>query len=128
MVNILDIIKDKLYNNIYRVDVFEKEYKKMFGKSKSLYFREHEQLAINLHILDTEMNAALERDQFHAVIGHSPLYSIRHISQSNPRVLFIFTESDGAVVLLSCTLEKSKSDYDAAIARAEERLNLLEED
>ena len=54
MVNKLDIIKDKLYNNIYRVDVFEKEYKKMFGKSKNLYLREHEQLAINLCILDTE--------------------------------------------------------------------------
>ena len=128
MVNKLDIIKDKLYNNIYRVDVFEKECKKMFGKSKNLYLREHEQLAINLCILDTEMSAALERDQFHAVIGHPPLYAIRHVSQANPRVLFIFTESDGAVVLLSGTLEKSKCDYNAAILRAEDRLHLLEED
>lgn len=128
MVNKVDIIKDDRFDNIYRVDVFEKEYRKMFGKSKNLYSKEHEQLAVNLSILDSEMNAALERDQFHAVTGSPSLYSIRHVSQANPRVLFVFAESDSAIVLLSCTLEKSSSDYDAAIARAKERLCLLEED
>lgn len=123
--NRLDIIKDERFENIYLVDVFEKEYRKMFAKSKKQYMEEHEQLATNLFILDSEMNAALERDQFHTVIGHAPLYSIRHISVANPRVLFVFAESDNAIVLLSCTLEKSKKDYDEAIARAESRLRLL---
>lgn len=128
MVNILDIIKDDRFERVYMVDVFEKEYRKLFGKSKSTYLAELEQLAVNLELLDVQGTRALEQEQFHAIRGHSPLYSIRHISTANPRVLFVFTETEDAVVLLSCTLEKSKNDYDSAINRAETRLHLLEEE
>lgn len=126
--NILDIIKDDRFERVYMVDVFEKEYRKLFGKSQPTYTKELEQLAINLELLDTQGPRALEQEQFHAIRGHTPLYSIRHISASNPRVLFVFTETDGAIVLLSCVLEKSTRDYDAAIKRAETRLQLLKEE
>lgn len=128
MVNRLDIIKDERFQNIYFTDVFPKEYKRMFGKSKKQYELERNQLAINLSLLDTDKQAALEQKQFHAITGHHGLYSIRHVSVSNPRVIFVFAESDTAIVLLSCTLEKSKNDYNEAIALAEQRLRLLEED
>ena len=124
----MDIIKDEQFERVYMVDVFEKEYRKLFGKSKAIYQKEAEQLAVNLTLLDAQGTAALEQDQFHAVRGHSPLYSIRHVSVANPRVLFVFTETDGAIVLLSCALEKSTSDYDAAIKQAEKRLQLLNEE
>ena len=44
----MDIIKDEQFERVYMVDVFEKEYRKLFGKSKAIYQKEAEQLAVNL--------------------------------------------------------------------------------
>ncbi len=71
---------------------------------------------------------ALQLQQFEKLRGDPRLCSIRHVSKDNPRVLFVFTEGDDAIVLLSCVLEKSKNDYNEAIAQAKRRLAQLEED
>lgn len=130
MVNRLDIIKDEAFERIYKVDVFDKEYKKMFGKSKQVYRAELEQLAVNLTILDESTKAdALQRQQFEVIKQHAPLCAIRHVSRSNPRVIYVYTEQENAIVLLACGLEQAtEKNYKEIIFRAEQRLHLLEEE
>ena len=64
----MDIIKDEQFERVYMVDVFEKEYRKLFGKSKAIYQKEAEQLAVNLTLLDAQGTAALEQDQFQKTV------------------------------------------------------------
>lgn len=124
----MELIKDERFENIYMVDVFPREYKKLFGKSKAVYQEEHERLARNLYLLDSEMENALQFQQFEQLTNQSPLCSIRHVSKTNPRVIFVFQKTESAVILLACALEKSAKDYDEVIDRAKKRLRLLEED
>lgn len=124
----MDIIKTEGFERIYEVDVFSGEYKKLFGKNKRIYEKELDTLHTRLDFLDRNEKSPLEQQQFEPVHDHPPLYSIRHVSQANPRVVFVFAEQDRSVVLLACTLEKSTNDYKKVIARAEERLKLLEGD
>lgn len=128
MVHKLDIIKNDDFQHIYQVDVFAREYRKLFKKNDSEFRQEQEKLFQNLTILDTQLQKALELQQFERLTNHRPLCAIRHVSKTNPRVIFVFAESDDAIVLLACTLEKDTSDYDQVIARAVERLRILEED
>lgn len=123
----MELIKDERFEHIYMVDTFPREYKKLFGKSSAIYKEELERLAQNLYILDTEMEDALQLQQFEQLTAKAPLCSIRHVSKTNPRVIFIFEKTESAVILLACALEKSKKDYEEVTARAKARLRALEE-
>ena len=124
----MHIIKLDQFEHIYQVDKFEKEYRKLFGKSKKQFQKEQEQLLKNLYLLDDLQREALQLQQFEALAGQSPLCSIRHVSKTNPRIIFVFANIEDDIILLSCTLEKGTVDYDQAIERAKSRWQSLEED
>lgn len=48
----MEILKLPNFENIYRVDKFDKEFQRLFGKSKADYFRYLDQLERKLYILD----------------------------------------------------------------------------
>lgn len=121
----MEIIKLKDYNNIYAVDSFYSEYQSLFGKSKGLYNQYLKKLRFNLSILDKELKKAIQYQQFEQ-LENSNLYSIRHVSVLNPRVVYAYIDNDGKVILLSAFKEKSTSDYDRGMNQAKQRLKQLE--
>lgn len=121
----MEIIKLKDYKNIYAVDSFSSEYQSLFGKSKGLYNQYLKKLRFNLSILDKEMKKAIQYQQFEQ-LENSNLYSIRHVSVINPRVVYAYIDDDGKVILLSAFKEKNASDYDRGMKQAEQRLKQLE--
>lgn len=121
----MEIIKLKDYNNIYAVDSFYSEYQSLFGKSKGSYDKYLKKLRFNLSILDKELKKAIQYQQFEQ-LENSNLYSIRHVSVLNPRVVYVYIDNDGKVILLSAFKEKSKSDYDRGMNQAKQRLKQLE--
>lgn len=122
----MEILKLKDYNNIYAVDVFMDEYNALFGKSKSDRVKYLKKLYSNLRILDAEMQKAIQYQQFEKLSDES-LYSIRHVSTVNPRVIFAYIDNNNKVVLLSSCKEKRRSDYDNALKQAKQRMKQLEE-
>lgn len=121
----MEIIKFKGYNNIYAVDSFYSEYQSLFGKSKGSYDKYLKKLRFNLSILDKELKKAIQYQQFEQ-LENSNLYSIRHVSVLNPRVVYAYIDNDGKVILLSAFKEKSKADYDRGMSQAKQRLKQLE--
>ncbi len=123
----MEIIKLKDYNRIYAVASLPDEYKKLFGKSQTEYKKCLKKLKTNLRILDqTEFKHALTTYQQFEKLENENLYSIRYVSQSNPRVLFCLVSESG-IVLLSACKEKDSSDYESAKLRAKERVKEMEE-
>ena len=112
------------YEHIYAADSFFDGYSKMFGKHKKKEeARYMEKLLVNLRILDSG-GQYLGMQQFEK-LKSSNLYAIRHVSKMNPRVIFFYQDEDGTVLLLHSFLEKSKSDYEAAIQKASHILKEL---
>lgn len=121
----MDIIKLKDYNNIYAVDCFAEEYAELFKKSASSYIKYQEKLRKNLRILDVELMNAIRYQQFEK-LENTSLYSIRHVSAVNPRVIFAYIDAGGKVLLLASCKEKKGADYSRALAKAQQRLKTLE--
>ena len=121
----MNIIKLKDYNHIYAIDSFLDEYVALFGKNKSAYLKHLKKLRTNLKILDSKMEKSIQFQQFEKLEGQ-PFYSIRHVSKINPRVIFVLIDNDENVILLSSCKEKSKGDYDRAIAKAQQRMHEME--
>lgn len=122
----MDLIKLDGYNNIWAVDSLSGEYKKLFGKDNFSFRQAQSKLSTNLQMLDELGAEAIELQQFERVKNSDGIYSIRHVSQMNTRVLYTLTiDHSGRIILLTCFLEKSTSDYDTATARAESRKKLL---
>lgn len=123
----MDLVKLDGYNRIYSVNVFQDEYRKLFGNSRVEYERCRKKLRANLRILDnSRRETILTYYQFEKIEGED-LYSIRHINESNPRVIFAYVSKRGNIVLLSACKEKSTHDYQPALRKAKERLKDLEE-
>ena len=121
----MEIIKLKDYKNIYAVDSFFAEYSSLFGKSKAAHTQYLKKLRTNLGILDREMKKSIQYQQFEQ-LENTNLYSIRHVSTINPRVVFAYIDNDGKVILLSSFKEKKRADYDRAVEQAKLRLKQLE--
>ena len=121
----MDIIKLEGYKNIYAVDSFLSEYQSLFGKSKKSHDQYLKKLRHNLRSLDNEMKNAIQYQQFEQ-LENSNLYSIRHVSVFNPRVVYAYIGDDGKVILLSSFKEKNRSDYARGMKQAAERLKELE--
>lgn len=122
----MDIIKLVDYNNLYAVEPFWDEYEALFGKSKTAYKKYLKKLRFNLGVLDREKQRSIQYQQFEQ-LDNTNLYSIRHVSAINPRVIFAYIDNDGNIVLLSSFKEKSTSDYDRGVQQAKQRLKELEE-
>jgi len=123
----MEIIKLKDYNNIYAIDSFFSEYRGLFGKSKAAHTQYLQKLRFNLDILDREMKKSIQYQQFEQ-LENTNLYSIRHVSVINPRVVFAYIDSDGKVILLSSFKEGKRADYNRAVEQAKQRLKQLEEE
>lgn len=113
------------FENIYRVDKFDKEFQRLFGKSKADYFRYLDQLERKLYILDDLGICATDGYVFEKLVDRSEeIYSITfRRSKNNPRVIYFINDSD--IILLTAFLEKSTSDYDIGCNRAEKRVHIL---
>ena len=120
----MKLIKLKDFNRIYSVSTLLKEFRSLFGKSKSDYEDYLEKERYYLRILDTVGIAkALHYQQFEK-LENEELYSIRYVSKHNPRILFAVYEDD-VFILLSCCDENKTSDYKGAIELAKGRLKEL---
>ena len=123
----MHIIKIAGYNRIYAVDVFDKEYRALFGKNLKDYAVCSTKLNANLEILDSStIEEALSYQQIEKLKNCSGLYAIRYKSKLNPRVILAIN-FDSNIILLTAFKEKSKSDYNNAIARANERMCAIDE-
>lgn len=123
----MEIIKLADYKDLYFVEPFFDEYEALFGKSKAAYKQYLKKLRFNLGILDREKHRSIQYQQFEQ-LENTNLYSIRHVSAINPRVVFAYIDNDGKVVLLSSFKEKGDSDYDRGVQLAKQRLKQLEEE
>ena len=116
-------------NDIYAVDVFEKEFKKAVDeswKSDPPWKRYQTKLIKNLVILDTEKEQAVRLKQFEKLSGTEELYSIRYPeANKNFRVIYTVYE-ENFIILLTAFQEKNDGDYRRAVAVAEKRLRQLE--
>ena len=116
-------------NDIYAVDVFEKEFKKAVDeswKSDPPWKRYQTKLIKNLVVLDTEKEQAVRLKQFEKLSGPEVLYSIRYPeTNKNFRVIYTVYE-ENFIILLAAFQEKNDGDYRRAVAVAEKRLRQLE--
>ena len=116
-------------NDIYAVDVFEKEFKKAVDeswKSDPPWKRYQTKLIKNLVVLDTEREQAVRLKQFEKLSGTEELYSIRYPeTNKNFRVIYTVYE-ENFIILLAAFQEKNDGDYRRAVAVAEKRLRQLE--
>lgn len=116
-------------NDIYAVDVFEKEFKKAVDeswKSDPPWKRYQTKLIKNLVVLDTEKEQAVRLKQFEKLSGTEELYSIRYPeANKNFRVIYTVYE-ENFIILLAAFQEKNDGDYRRAVAVAEKRLCQLE--
>ena len=116
-------------NDIYAVDVFEKEFKKAVDeswKSDPPWKRYQTKLIKNLVVLDTEKEQAVRLKQFEKLSGTEELYSIRYPeTNKNFRVIYTVYE-ENFIILLATFQEKNDGDYRRAVAVAEKRLRQLE--
>lgn len=123
----MEIIKTENFNNIYEVEQFQKEFKKITKNAK----RYNNWLLNKLSVLDEKGMEALRMESFEPLSNTSPkLYSIRYPhSPINPRVIYVYIDGD-EIYLLTAFKESSKGgngDYNSAIKIAHERLKLIEE-
>ena len=116
-------------NDIYAVDVFEKEFKKAVDeswKSDPPWKRYQTKLIKNLVVLDTEKEQAVRLKQFEKLSETEELYSIRYPeANKNFRVIYTVYE-ENFIILLAAFQEKNDGDYRRAVAVAEKRLRQLE--
>lgn len=127
---LLDRIKTEGFENVYEVDVFKKEFRKITGETKSDQ-RYHKWLKRQLTRLEDLGMKALMLDGFEPLSNTDPrLYSIRYNkSPLNPRVIYIYANGEEIYLLAAFkeSSKKSNSDYNNAIKIAHERLKYLSE-
>ena len=120
-VGTLEIQKLVGFDRIFQAECFPDEVRKMFGKNTGEMSRYIKWLYTWLSVLDREGMKALSLEQFEHIKNTSNpnLYAIRHPhSQINERYLYIYADGESAI-LLTAFKEKSTSDYQSAITRAE---------
>jgi hypothetical protein len=123
----MGLSKVKPYSNIYEVDTFSEEYKKLF-KNFGEYDSCKKKLMFNLSILDnaSSINSALQHKNIEKLKDVDNLYSIRNPSKLNPRTIFCYEIDDNIYILLTSFFEKNTSDYNRAVKRAQNIIKSLE--
>lgn len=111
------------FDKIYFLDVFEKELSKL-KKHDSKYASWLER---KLEILEHGATAATDGKQFEKLSNYE-LFSIRHVSKRNERIIYYIIDEDDSVILLLAFCERNKSDYRNAIDTALKRLKKLKEE
>ena len=109
--------------DIYSLDCFEKEFRKVAGenwKSDPPFLRYQKKLLMDLAVLDDQKENAIKLPEFERLTDEVGLFSIRH-PHSNLNMRVIYTIEEGVVILITVFLEKEKSDYTKAIKRSRKR-------
>lgn len=107
-------------DNIYYLDIFEKELSNLIKKD-----REYANwLDKKLKILEKGAKAATDGKRFEH-LKNTELFCIRHVSKQNERVIYYIIDEDDSVILLCAFQERNKSDYRNAISAASRRLKEL---
>lgn len=125
----MQIVKNKLFKNIYEIENFEKEFLEI--TNEKFYFtppfpRYQKWLIGCLAILDEYNKKAIQFTKFEQLKNTAPnLFSIRYPkSKLNPRVLYGFLDNN-KIILLAAFKEKSKKDYSKNLIIAQNRLNII---
>ena len=113
-------------NRVYIIPQVETELKKLFGKSQKDLNNYKEYLISQLQIVE-RVDKHLDEFPFeHLKETHADLYRIRSKSKrKNVRVIYYY-QIDEKIVLLCAFEERSKADYDRAIALALKRIKEIE--
>ena len=123
----MELIKTEGFKNIYEVEQFQKEFKKIAKNNKRYY----KWLFLKLSALEKLGMKALNLENFEPLQHTNPkLYSIRYPhSPLNPRVIYIYANGNEIHLLTAFkeSSKKSNSDYNFAIKLAQERLKYIEE-
>lgn len=118
----MDIIKIDELRKVYRVDVFDKELKKLFNKSLNEYLEYTKYLLGRLRFLEECDYHPTKAPYEHLKVNGYDLYRIASKShKKNVRVIYFYKENDD-IVLLAAFEEKNKSDYNNNINNAINRL------
>ena len=124
---LLELIKTEGFKNIYEVEQFEKEFRKIAKKDKRYY----DWLFAKLAVLEEKGMEALKLESFEPLPHTNPkLYSIRYPqSPLNPRAIYVYANGNEIYLLTAFkeSSKKSNSDYDSAIKTAHDRLKYIEE-
>ena len=125
----MNLIKLIDYKNIYAISGFDIEFDKLIKKTGE-YKACKKKLEFNLAILDNAggIEKALLYKNIEKLSNVDNLYSIRNISALNPRTIFCCAVDDNTYILLTSFFEKSSSDYDKAIIKAQNIKKSLEID
>ena len=125
----MNLIKLIDYKNIYAISGFDIEFDKLIKKTGE-YKACKKKLEFNLAILDNAggIEKALLYKNIEKLSNVDNLYSIRNISALNPRMIFCCAVDDNTYILLTSFFEKSSSDYDKAIIKAQNIKKSLEID
>lgn len=119
----MEILNYTGFDKIYYLDVFEKELSKL-TKQDPKYANWLER---KLEILERGATAATDGKQFEK-LSNCELFSIRHVSKQNERIIYYIIDEDDSVILLCAFNERNKSDYRNAISKAIQRLKILEKE
>lgn len=126
----MKLVKNALFDNVYEVDCFEKEFRKTTDerlKPQEPYGRYQRWLIRSLARLEEMGREALNLQEFECLSDTSPkIYSIRYAnSKKNPRVLYAYFEKD-TIILLGAFQENNDSDYERNIKIAQKRWKELQ--
>lgn len=123
----LELIRTEGFKNIYEVEQFQKEFKKIAKNDKRYY----DWLLVKLAMLEEKGMEALKLESFEPLPHTNPkLYSIRYPhSPLNPRAIYVYANGNEIYLLTAFkeSSKKSNSDYDSAIKTAHDRLKYIEE-
>ena len=120
------------FEHIYYIDGFWKGIQSIFNKSKLSYkvFLENFNLKLSILELSGKNCTLTHPNDFEILKNTDNLYVIRYKKRPhNIRILFTlyYSQDDDKIILLYGFQEKSKSDYDIAIKKAQGLLKQLEE-
>ncbi len=119
----MEILNYTGFDKIYYLDVFEKELSKL--KKKNPKYAKW--LERKLEILERGATAATDGKRFEKLENYD-LYSIRHVSKQNERIIYYIIDEDDSVILLCAFQESNTSDYRNAINTSLQRLKILKEE
>ncbi|MEG1965615.1 MAG: type II toxin-antitoxin system RelE/ParE family toxin [Oscillospiraceae bacterium] len=122
----MEIIKNKMFDNIYEVVCFQEEFENITKEKSPLtppFLKYQKWLIRSLTMLEEFQERAINLKGFEQLKNVNPnLYSIRYPkSELNPRVLYVYLENKH-ILLLAVFKEKNKQDYTKNIKVAHKRL------
>lgn len=122
----MNLLKVKGFKKIYALEVFEKEFRKLFKKNNDEYRQYLKRLRSKLKLLDKYGRVIVDQINTIESLKETELFAIRLIGKQNVRVIFAIVVSQ-KIILLQSFEEGNKNNYNLALQTAKERLKLIGE-